>query len=69
MKKIILSIMALTMLCSTIFAYSYTYNNPYITENGDIYNFDNDNDGFKETIYVKGYYKSDGTYVRSHYRK
>ena len=40
----------------------------YYAENGDLYGVDNDGDGRIETIYVNSYYKSDGTYVRSHYR-
>ena len=39
-----------------------------IAENGDIYNFDNDGDGRREPVFVSGYYRKDGTYVRSHYR-
>jgi hypothetical protein len=41
---------------------------PLQAENGDLYNVDNDGDGRVEPIYVNGYYRSDGTYVRSHYR-
>lgn len=41
---------------------------PYQTENGDIRGHDNDGDGRVESVYVRGYYKKDGTYVRSHYR-
>ena len=41
---------------------------PWMTENGDIYNRDNDGDGRVETVYVRGYYRKNGTYVRSHYR-
>jgi hypothetical protein len=37
-------------------------------ENGDIYGIDNDGDGRAETVFVRGYYRKDGTYVRSHYR-
>jgi hypothetical protein len=37
-------------------------------ENGDIYGADNDGDGRRETVFVSGYYRKDGTYVRSHYR-
>ena len=37
-------------------------------ENGDVYNVDNDGDGRREPIYVRGYYRKDGTYVRSHFR-
>ena len=41
---------------------------PYVTENGDVYNRDNDGDGRLEPVYVRGYDRKDGTYVRSHYR-
>ncbi len=37
-------------------------------ENGDLYGVDNDGDGRRETVFVHGYYRKDGTYVRSHYR-
>lgn len=37
-------------------------------ENGDAYNEDNDGDGRREPVYVSGYHRRDGTYVRSHYR-
>jgi len=40
----------------------------HIAENGDVYGHDNDGDGRAETVYVSGYYRKDGTYVRSHYR-
>tara|TARA_Y100000768_G_scaffold387977_1_gene381283 strand:- start:665 stop:1036 length:372 start_codon:yes stop_codon:yes gene_type:complete len=49
---------------------NYTYNG-YCnnrSENGDCKGFDNDGDGRIEPVYVKGYYRKDGTYVRSHYR-
>lgn len=46
---------------------SYSYK-PYVAENGDVKGYDNDGDGRLEPTYVKSYYKSDGTYVRSHYR-
>ncbi len=39
-----------------------------MAENGDFYNQDNDGDGRVESVFVKGYYRKDGTYVRSHYR-
>lgn len=41
---------------------------PSRAENGDLFNRDNDGDGRVESVYVKGYYKKNGTYVRSHYR-
>ncbi len=48
-------------------AYTMLMNMP-VTENGDIYNYDNDGDGRLEPTHVNGYYKNDGTYVREHYR-
>jgi len=39
-----------------------------MAENGDFYNQDNDGDGRVESVFVKGYYRKNGTYVRSHYR-
>lgn len=41
---------------------------PPQAENGDYYNVDNDGDGRVEPVHVRGYYRKDGTYVRSHYR-
>lgn len=38
-----------------------------IAENGDIRGADNDGDGRPEPVYVRGYTKEDGTYVRSHF--
>ena len=66
MKKIIFSIFTIMTITSTMFAYQYVYPSP--SENGDYYGIDNDGDGRVETEYVRSYYKSDGTYVRSHYR-
>lgn len=65
MKKTLINSLALLTLCSTMFAYSYY---PYTAGNGDVYGSDNDGDGRTESIYVKSYVKSDGTFVRSHYR-
>ena len=56
---------------NTILSASYvpkTIYTPPRAENGDSYNRDNDGDGRVEPVYVKGYYRKDGTYVRSHYR-
>lgn len=39
-----------------------------VAENGDRYGVDNDGDGYKENTFVSGYRRSDGTYMRSHYR-
>ena len=41
---------------------------PYRAENGDLRGADNDKDGRSEPVYVRGYYRKDGTYVRGHYR-
>ena len=41
---------------------------PPRAENGDIFGRDNDGDGRIETVHVRGYFKKNGTYVRSHYR-
>jgi len=38
-----------------------------VAENGDIRGADNDGDGRKESVYVKGHYRK-GVYVRAHYR-
>ena len=40
---------------------------PYVAENGSYYGQLNDN-GVPKTVYIRGYYRKDGTYVRSHYR-
>lgn len=40
---------------------------PHVAENGSYYGQLNDN-GVPKTVYVRGYFRSDGTYVRSHYR-
>ena len=45
-----------------------TYTLPARTaENGSYYGQPNTN-GVPKTVYVDGYYRSDGTYVRGHYR-
>ncbi len=41
---------------------------PEKAENGDIRGADNDGDGRTEPVYVRGYYRKNGTYVRGHYR-
>lgn len=64
MKKLIITGLTTLTLISTMFAYSYK---PLITGNGDVYGWDNDDDGRIETVFVKGHYR-DGYYVRSHYR-
>jgi len=40
---------------------------PFVAENGSYYGQPNEN-GIPKTVYVRGYYRKDGTYVRSHYR-
>ena len=67
MRSLIIGIITTVAVFNMAFAYSYAYK-PYIAENGDLYNWDNDGDNKKESIYVQGYYKKDGTYVRGHYR-
>lgn len=41
---------------------------PEVAENEDIRGADNDADDRPETVFVRGYYRKDGTYVPSHYR-
>ena len=41
---------------------------PRVAENRDVRGADNDGDGRRESIHVRGYYRKDGTYVRGHYR-
>lgn len=45
-----------------------TYSSPHIAENGSYYGEISENTGRAKTVYVRGYYRKDGTYVRSHYR-
>jgi hypothetical protein len=40
---------------------------PFVAENGSYYGELNEN-GISKTVYVRGYYRKDGTYVRGHYR-
>lgn len=42
---------------------------PFQAPNGDVWNRDNDGDGFVEPIYIEGYTRRDGTRVRGHYRR
>lgn len=59
-------------LCAFLPAFSAdsqpTTAKPPVAENGDRRGADNDGDGRKEPVHVKGYYRKDGTYVRGHYR-
>lgn len=52
-------------IITPLYDYKYT---PSRAENGDLYNYDNDGDGRTEPVHVNGYYRSNGTYVRGHYR-
>ena len=47
---------------------SYKYNLPSFAENGSYYGQISENTGRPKTVSVRGYYRKDGTYVRSHYR-
>ncbi len=53
--------------------YSYqsnlpTYHLPPVAENESYYGQISESTGRPKTVYVRGYYRKDGTYVRSHYR-
>jgi len=41
---------------------------PPVTENGSYYGEVSETTGRPKTVFVNGYYRKDGTYVRSHYR-
>jgi hypothetical protein len=41
---------------------------PPVAENGSYYGEISETTGRPKTVYVRGYYRKDGTYVRSHYR-
>ncbi len=45
-----------------------TYSSPPIAENGSYYGQISESTVRPKTVYVRGYYRKDGTYVRSHYR-
>ena len=45
-----------------------TYREPRIAENGTYYGQISEAIGRPKTVYIRGYYHKDGTYVRSHYR-
>jgi len=45
-----------------------SYSIPRVSENGSYYGQISENTGRPKTVYVRGYYRKDGTYVRSHYR-
>ena len=46
----------------------YYFGSQRIAENGTYYGQISETTGRPKTVYVKGYYRKDGTYVRSHYR-
>jgi hypothetical protein len=46
----------------------YSVTSPGIAENGSYYGQISENTGRPKTVHVDGYYRRDGTYVRSHYR-
>jgi len=45
-----------------------SYSIPRVSENGSYYGQISENTGRPKTVHVSGYYRKDGTYVRSHYR-
>jgi hypothetical protein len=45
-----------------------TYTPPACSESGSCYGDISDVTGLPKTVYVHGYYRRDGTYVRSYYR-
>src|SRR5690606_37091756 len=48
--------------------YEYDWYKPLVAENGSYYGEISDVTFRPKTVYVKAYYRKDGTYVRSHYR-
>jgi len=46
----------------------YNIYHPFVAENGSYYGEISDYTGKPKNVYVKGYFRKDGTYVRSHYR-
>jgi len=47
---------------------TYIGTNPYVAENGSYRGQISRYRGRPKTVYVRGYYRRGGTYVRSHYR-
>ncbi len=47
---------------------AYIGTHPFVAENGSRYGALSEYTGQPKTVYVNGYYRSNGTYVRSHYR-
>lgn len=48
--------------------YDNYYSPPFVAENGSYYGEISARTGLPRTNYVRGYYRADGTYVRSYYR-
>jgi hypothetical protein len=49
-------------------AYTPATSTPPVAENGSFYGQGSASNGRPKTVYVEGYYRSDGTYVRGYYR-
>ena len=49
-------------------SYPYSITAPGVAGNGTYYGQISESTGRAKTVYVRGYYRRDGTYVRSHYR-
>lgn len=47
---------------------TYIGTDPYVAENASYYGEVSDYTGRPKTVYVRGYFRKDGTYIRSHYR-
>jgi len=62
------SILNRTPLSSGIIPTTPTLNNRGVAENSSYYGEISEATGRPKTVYVNGYYRKDGTYVRSHYR-
>lgn len=55
------------VLASIIESKRTIFTTPFVAENGSYYGQLNNN-GVPKTVYVNGYYRKEGTYVRSHFR-
>lgn len=62
------AIIARTDYLSSSSVNSPTGTRPHCAENGSCYGDISSQTGRPRTVYVQGYYRSDGTYVRGHYR-
>lgn len=47
---------------------TYIGTDPYVAENGSYHGEVSQYTGRPKTVYIRGYYRKDGAYVRSHYR-